>query len=203
MPMVGRVFLRRGWISASILVPIVALAVFSRPHSGEGDWGDIITDFLAWLVLGAGVFLRLWATLYIGGRKSTSLVRDGPYALCRHPLYVASFLIVASLALYLQSLTILAGVMLTALVYAVILIPSEERHLLACLGDVYRDYCRAVPRLLPRWRTPERPGIIEVKVGEFLREYARTFGLIALGAAAEFLAYVRAQAWWPTVFHLP
>ncbi len=203
MALSDKLFLHRGWISAAILLPAVTLAVFSPPWSSEGGWRDMVTDFLAWLVLGGGVFVRLWATLYIGGRKSTSLVAGGPYALCRHPLYVASFLIIMSLPLYLGSWTVLAGVLVITLVYAFVLIPSEERHVLACFGDAYRDYCRATPRFFPRWRVPERPGMIEVKVGAFLREYARTYGLIALGAAAEFVAYCRSQPWWPTPFHLP
>ncbi len=103
-------FLRRGWISTAILLPAVLLACLSRPWNAEGGWRDMVTDFLGWLVLGGGVFVRLWATLYIGGRKSVALVTAGPYAMCRHPLYVASFLIVASLSLYLQSLTIFAAV---------------------------------------------------------------------------------------------
>jgi protein-S-isoprenylcysteine O-methyltransferase Ste14 len=43
-----------------------------------------------------GATLRLWSTLYIGGRKRVVLVSDGPYSLCRNPLYVGTFLIALS-----------------------------------------------------------------------------------------------------------
>lgn len=198
-----RAFLWRGWISALIVLPAIVLASLSRPWTGEGTWSDVGADFLAWLVLGGGVFLRLWATLYIGGRKSLALVTGGPYAVCRHPLYVASFLIILSLALYMQSLTILASALLLALVYSALIVPSEERHVAACFGDAYREYCRATPRFRPRFHALERPGVIEIKVGAFLREYARVYAFIALGAAAEFLAYCRGQSWWPVLFRLP
>jgi len=198
-----RVFERRGWISAAILLPAIVLASFSRPWTSEGGWADTGADFLAWLVLGGGIFLRLWATLYIGGRKSTSLVTGGPYAMCRHPLYVASFLIVVSLAFYLQSLTILAGAVVVGIVYAAIIVPSEERHAAACFGDAYREYGRSTPRFLPRFRSLERPGTVEIKMAAFLREFARVYGLIALGAAADLLAYCRGQPWWPAIFRLP
>ncbi|MCG3127436.1 MAG: hypothetical protein CHACPFDD_02296 [Phycisphaerae bacterium] len=193
----------RGVVSALVLLPVCTLAVFSPPWVGEGTWYDVLGDFVAWIVLGAGVFLRLWATLYVGGRKSVELVTTGPYALCRHPLYVASLLILVSLAIFLLSATVLAAAGLLATVYAFVVVPSEERHALNCFGDEYRGYTAATPRFIPKTLRIAPPGVIETKVGAFLREYARTFGLIALGAAIDLLAYCRTQPWWPTPFHLP
>ncbi len=197
------VFRWRGVVSALVLWPVCAGAVFSAPWVGEGAWYDVLGDFGAWIVLGAGIFLRLWATLYIGGRKSVELVTSGPYALCRHPLYAASFLILVSLAIFLLSASVLAAACLLAIVYAFAVVPSEEQHALDCFGDEYREYTAATPRFLPRTLSIAPPGVIEIKGGAFLREYARTFGLIALGAAIDLLAYCRTQPWWPTPFHLP
>lgn len=204
MARIGRgVFRWRGVVSALVLLPVCAAAVFSPPWVGEGAWYDVLGDFVAWIVLGTGIFLRLWATLYIGGRKSVALVKTGPYALIRHPLYVASFLILVSLASFLLSASVLAAAGLLAIVYAFVVVPSEERHALTCFGDEYRAFMTATPRFLPRTLRIAPPGVIEIKVGAFLREYARTFGLIALGAAIDLLAYCRTQPWWPTPFHLP
>ena len=196
-------FTWRGWLSAAVIVPAVALACLSKPLVGEGQFGDAGLDFLAWLLLGAGVFVRLWATLYIGGRKSLSLVCDGPYALCRHPLYVGAFLILASLAVFLTSPVVFAATLVIGLIYGLLIVPSEERHAAACFGDAYREYCAVTPRFWPRGIKLGRPGKVEVKVGEFMRELARVYGFIALGAAAEFLAYCRPLPWWPKPFHRP
>ncbi len=196
-------FKSRGWISAAIFLPIALLSIFSAPWTLEGTWADVCVDLAGWLVLGAGIFIRLWATLYIGGRKSMALVTDGPYALCRHPLYVASFLIVLALGVFLLSLSIMVAGAALAVVYALVVVPSEERHAIACFGDAYRQYASTTPRFFPRWRRAQRPGMLEIKVAAFLREYARTYGFIALGAAADCLAYLRSQPWWPTPFHLP
>lgn len=197
------VFCWRGAVSALVLLPVCAAAAFSRPWVREGAWADVLADFMAWLLLAAGIFLRLWATLYIGGRKSIELVTEGPYALCRHPLYVASFLILVSLAVFLLSASVLMAACLLALVYALVVVPSEERHAQKCFGDAYCTYSAATPRFVPRKLRIARPGKLEIKVGAFLREYARTFGLIALGAAIDLLAYCRTQPWWPAPFQLP
>ena len=197
------VFAWRGWLSAAIIVPAVAVACLSHPLLSEGDLGDIEVDFLGWLVLGAGVFMRLWATLYIGGHKSMSLVTAGPYALCRHPLYTGSFLILLSLAIFLISPLVLGAALIVGALHAFIIVPSEERHAVECFGDEYRAYCTSTPRFFPRRMTFGRPGTVAVKVGEFLREFARVYGFIVLGAAADLLAYMRGLPWWPKPFHLP
>jgi len=199
----SRLFLWRGWISAAVFLPVVALAAFSRPLIAEGTWPDGIVDLVGWIVLAAGIFIRLWATLYLGGRKSKTLVTCGPFALCRHPLYVASFLVIVALGVFMLSLSVLAAALVLGVIYAVAVVPSEERHALACFGESYRAYADSTPRFLPRWRGIERPGTIEIKVAEFLREYGRAFGLITLGAVIDFAAYCRVQPWWPTPFHLP
>lgn len=197
------VFRWRGVVSALVLMPVCTAAAFSPPWFGEGTWLDVLADLVAWLLLAAGIFLRLWATLYIGGRKSIELVTAGPYSLCRHPLYVASFLILVSLATFLLSISVFVAACLLAVVYAIVIVPSEERHAQECFGDDYRRYKLATGRFLPRKLHLEPPGKLEIKVAAFLREYARTFGLIALGAAIDLLAYCRTQPWWPALFHLP
>lgn len=198
-----RVFELRGWISAALGLPMCVAVVFSRPWFPSGSWCSALGGFLGWLLLGAGIFLRLWATLYIGGRKSLELVTAGPYALCRHPLYLASFLIMAALGLFLLSASLLALAVILSLFYAYAVIPSEEQHALECFGGAYRAYAGITPRFLPRSVRLARPGIVPVKVAACLREFARAYGLIALAAAVYLLADCRARTWWPVVFHLP
>jgi protein-S-isoprenylcysteine O-methyltransferase Ste14 len=198
-----RLFRWRGTISAWVLLPVSLAVAFSRPCVAEGTWPSVAVSLVAWLLLGGGVFIRLWATLYIGGRKSTTLVTTGPYAVCRHPLYWASFLIALSLAAFMVSPSILAAVIALGFAYALAVIPSEERHAIACFGDAYRAYMHKTPGLLPHWRAIERPGKIEIKVAEFLRECARDLGLIALGAGTSLLAHCRALPAWPAWFHIP
>lgn len=197
------VFRWRGVVSALVLVPVFTSAAFSPCCAGEGAWHDLLGEFVAWIVLAAGIFLRLGATLYIGGRKSVELVTTGLYALCRHPLYVALLLILVSLAIFLFSASVLAAAFRLAIVHAFVVVPSEERIALDCFGAEYRDYMAATPRFLPRPLRIAPPGLIEIKVGAFLRDCARALGLVALGAAMDLLAYCRTQRWWPTIFELP
>ena len=198
----AQLFRFRGWISALILLPAIAAACLSRPRWNEGTFADSAVDALGWCLLATGVFLRMWATLYIGGKKSLSFVTEGPYAMCRHPLYLGSFFIVVSLAVFLQSLVLLAAVVLVVVLHAILVLPSEERYLVATFGDAYRAYAQQTPSMLPRLRNLRRPGTIEIKVAELLREAGRALGCGVIGAASEVVIQCRAQPWWP-VLHFP
>jgi protein-S-isoprenylcysteine O-methyltransferase Ste14 len=94
-----------------------------------------------------GLWLRAYASGYV--KKNRELTVTGPYAYVRNPLYLGSMLIAAGFALALLSW--LVAVVL-ALVFAAIYVPviaSEERFLRATFAG-FDDYCRQVPRLIPR-----------------------------------------------------
>lgn len=198
-----RTFEWRGAMSAALILPALLLCAVSRPRVLEGTWLDEAFDAAAWIALGIGALLRLWATLYIGGRKSTELVARGPYAMCRHPLYVGSFVISIALTLYLKNVTVMTAVLLAAVWHTLVVIPSEEAHLRKHLGETYESYCRATPRFVPQFARLDRPGIVEVKVAAFLRECARTLGFILVAIALELFAHARTEPWWPRLLNLP
>src|ERR1700759_4235786 len=86
-------FRHRAVLAAIVLIPATMLSLFSTPHVREGSWIDAFLDVVAWAVFLAGPPFRFWATLYIGGRKPDVVVDEGPYSVCRNPLYLGSLLI--------------------------------------------------------------------------------------------------------------
>jgi protein-S-isoprenylcysteine O-methyltransferase Ste14 len=194
---IDRTFKSRGPLAGIVILPAVAYACLSPPLVNAGTWADAGLSVLAWAIFSAGIVMRIWATLYIGGRKSVALVTEGPYAACRHPLYVGSFFVAVSLAVFLKSPVVLVAVAATAFIYAVWIIPSEEQHALACFGAAYREYQAATPRFIPSFRRLKRPGFVEIKVAELLRELGRDLIGVMIGASAELVAHCRAEPWWP------
>src|SRR4051812_27868607 len=108
-------FRRRGLIGGAVLLPALFVALFSKPMIEEGTWADFFVDSFAWIAFLGGLLFRLWPTLYIGGRKRTTLVCEGPYSICRNPLYLGSLLLTVSFGLFLQSLVF--GMFLGAVVW--------------------------------------------------------------------------------------
>lgn len=81
-----------------------------------------------------------------------ALVKEGPYARIRHPIYLA-FLLMQTSALLITA-NWLIGLCGLAIIISVILIrvPEEERLLIEQFGDEYRDYIQQTGSLIPRLR---------------------------------------------------
>jgi protein-S-isoprenylcysteine O-methyltransferase Ste14 len=196
-------FRSRGLVGALLGLAFGGLVVFSPPFFAEARWERIPFEILGWLTFFAGAGLRFWATLYIGGRKRLVVVSEGPYSICRNPLYVGSFLIALSVALILQSMTFLACVMFGAVFYALATVPAEERYLSRQLGEPYLHYCREVPRFLPRLTNFSTPATVVVSVRALRLECSRAARWVLLPVLADLLCRLRGEIWWPHWVNLP
>jgi protein-S-isoprenylcysteine O-methyltransferase Ste14 len=140
------------WLARRIRVPLgfvtAAVYVFEvARHPAH-------TRAIAWslvLVL-PGLMLRAAASGTV--KKNRELAVTGPYAYTRNPLYLGSMLMAAGFAVALLSWPL---ALLLAAGFAVIYIPviATEEQFLRDTFPGFEDYCRRVPRLLPRF-TPAK-----------------------------------------------
>lgn len=112
-----------------------------------------------------GLWLRAYAAGYV--KKNRELTVTGPYAHTRNPLYLGSMLIAAGFAVALMSwpmALVLAGGF--ALIYIPV-IASEEQFLRSTFAG-FDNYCRQVPRLIPRLTAAraERPQGVAPNAGQ-------------------------------------
>lgn len=188
--------------SIGILVP-AAFVLVSEPTVAEGSWLDEVLDVLAWTVFLAGVGIRFWATLYIGGRKEWTLVCEGPYSLCRNPLYVGSLLMLLSIGLFLDSLTFLVIASAVILVYMMGTVRAEEDRLSRTLGEPYFEYCRRVPRFWPRLSTYQTPEVVPLRVKGVRLECMRMARWVLVPLSMEIVSHLRELPSWPHLLRLP
>ena len=193
----------RAWIGILIMLPFALLSLLSPPPAVEGSWGDIDLDLLGWLLFMVGAGLRWWATLYIGGRKQTTIVAEGPYSICRNPLYVGTFCMGFGVAFFLESVTFAVGFALAALFYLSVTVSAEEVMLREKFGPAFDEYCRRVPRFWPRLRLLRTPAKIQITTQGLWAELMRTRRWLWLPVLCEVAAYLRAESWWPRLLHLP
>lgn len=127
----------------------------------------------------AAVLGRFWAILYIGGRKDAGVMQDGPYSVCRHPLYLASTLGVIGFGLLLGSLVLAAG--LGGMVWLVLSRTArhEEAHLRARFGAAYDAYAARVPRMRPDPRLFRTPAEVTFSVAQLRRNLADAMVFLA------------------------
>jgi protein-S-isoprenylcysteine O-methyltransferase Ste14 len=188
-----------------LLIPLVGVVVLSGRHWPQGTIGDSVFDCLGLALLLTAVGIRTWATFYVGGRKSKELVTTGPYSLCRHPLYLGSFLVGLAMAALLQSLTLaVVFLLLSPLMYAPVM-REEERILELNHGQAFRDYKARVPRkVLPLslrhlvWQRKQ-----EVDMHAMRLHLARFTRAALLFPASEVIAHLQANGTLPVWFHLP
>jgi protein-S-isoprenylcysteine O-methyltransferase Ste14 len=139
-------------------IALVILLVFSN--------GTLETshELLCAILFMMGCFLvgiaslgRLWCSLYIAGHKTKELVIQGPYSICRNPLYFFSMLGGAGVGLASETLTIPAMILVAFALYYPYVIRFEEKNLRELHGRDYEDYFRTVPRFWPKWSLLKEP----------------------------------------------
>lgn len=82
------------------------------------------------------------------GRKERLVVR-GPYKLVRHPMYLAALLSIVGWGLLLDLSFILLAAPIALVWFNFVVMPYEERELVALFGREYEEYMKRVRRVLP------------------------------------------------------
>jgi protein-S-isoprenylcysteine O-methyltransferase Ste14 len=118
------------------------------------------TPWVAWVGVGlaiAGLGFAVWARIHLGRfwsgtvtlKAGHALIRTGPYALTRHPIYTGLLAALTGTALGRGSVAGLLGLGL-CVVALVTKLRQEERLLREHFGPAYQEYQAGVPALLPR-----------------------------------------------------
>ncbi|BCG98461.1 sodium:proton antiporter [Mesorhizobium sp. 131-2-5] len=141
--------MRRLVLAVLVVVLFLALLFGQSTFPPDTPVHETIEMFGVLLIF-LGIVGRLWATLYIGGRKSSEVVTGGPYSITRNPLYVFSTVAAAGVGAQIGSFS---GIILFALLCAGafhIVILREEKFLREALGAPYQAYLDKVPRFFPK-----------------------------------------------------
>ena len=146
---------------------------------------------------------RVWTIRYIGGRKINFLMTDGPYSICRNPLYV--FSIIGAVGIGLLSGSAIPGLLLGAAAASVftVVVKLEEAVLLTTHGDGFRDYVAVTPRFLPslsRWSVKEK---ILVSSGHVARTLLDSALMLTAIPAFMLIAYAQKTGLLPVLLRLP
>ncbi|HLD36260.1 MAG TPA: isoprenylcysteine carboxylmethyltransferase family protein [Planctomycetota bacterium] len=83
--------------------------------------------------------------------KQKKLITAGPYRFVRNPFYVGSFLVDVGLCLITRNIYVAAVYL--PIFYLIVInwrVRKEEGFLRAQFGERYDEYCRMVPRIIPR-----------------------------------------------------
>lgn len=142
-------FKERMRIVRFLMLLSLPMLLFIAPVTQEFTFWHELMELLAHLLVFSGVLIRVYTSLYSGGRKNAVLLTDGPYSVVRNPLYVGSLFAVIGLGLQTGSVIVAAVATTIFLVLHHWTIQKEEAFLQGHYGDAYRNYLRTVPRWVP------------------------------------------------------
>jgi protein-S-isoprenylcysteine O-methyltransferase Ste14 len=144
------------------VVAVIVLVAFSTRPLLVGPWSAVAAA-LGFVLVVVAALGRAWTSLFIAGFKDTQLVRTGPYATCRHPLYALSLLGMTGLGLASRSLTLTAALLAVGWMLHRRAIAAEDTLLEATHGEAARAYRANVPAWLPRWTRHALPVSLEIR----------------------------------------
>lgn len=154
------------WLAHGVWIWVGAALLFFLDTRRSGRPFNIFLlpahAWIAWTGVGlvvAGLGYTVWARVHLGRmwsgtvtlKAEHALVRSGPYAVTRHPIYTGLILALVGTALVRDTLGALAGFAF-CLVGVILKIRQEEQLLIGHFGDAYRAYMAEVPALVPGHR---------------------------------------------------
>ena len=186
---------------ALFLLLLLAVA-FSDGHLFEG-LGGLAAQAAGFALVIAGTLWRIWTSAFIAGRKDAELVDAGPYARCRHPLYLGS--LVAALGLALTTRSLVLTILLPATIFLVLwrAIRREERFLGERYGQAWATYRSRVPAIWPRLGPLAVAETCEVNLLVYRKAFWDAATVLALWLLVVGLDAVHPYGAWRAWFPLP
>lgn len=113
---------------------------------------DSLASIMGVALLLCGILLRISSRGYKSEHSSGGmfLVRGGPYALVRNPMYLGILLIGSGVILACFKWWVLLIFLIILGIRYLTLVFKEEKILSSAFGKEYADYCARTPRLFPR-----------------------------------------------------
>lgn len=155
---------------ALAVVLLMILGVSLSAWHGTMPVVEQLLSLAGWVLVGIGVIGRIWSASYISGHKNAKLIMDGPYSICRNPLYFFSF--VGGLGVLLLTETLVFPLLFVVLFlsYYLQVMMREEKRLQQLHGAAFGTYRSRVPRFWPDFRLFSEPSTYTVSA-QYFRQF--------------------------------
>lgn len=140
----------QGFLIFLSVISTILLSKFLSPNWKQESFDEFL-DALGITIVLFGLLFRIAARGYKADNSfnGTHMIKDGLYALVRHPMYFGTLLIGLGIVLVLFKWW---AFLIFFMVFLAIYIPQinrEEENLFKRFGQEYKDYCRLTPKFFP------------------------------------------------------
>jgi len=193
---------RKAVLAISVVLAVVFLFI------ADSRWpdGGVMHEGIEWVGISLIVICilgRTWSTLFIGGRKNNALIVEGPYSICRNPLYLFSIIGTTGVGAQFGSITVALVCGFFAWVVFLWTTLREEAALLEAFGDTYRRYVERVPRFWPKIGLWDCPPTLTVKPGLIATTFFDAAIFLVAIPIAETFEWLHDIHVLPTLFSVP
>jgi protein-S-isoprenylcysteine O-methyltransferase Ste14 len=154
------------------------------------------------VLVGIASLGRVWSCAYIAGYKTDHLVTQGPYSMCRNPLYFFSLLGALGVGLASETLLIPLVILVGFVGYYPLVIKREEAELLRLHKSEFEIYQKQVPKFFPKVSLLKEPEEYILKPMVFKRHLFNALWFIWLIGILEFIEGLHTLNVFPTIFKI-
>lgn len=191
-------------LQATLLFYLLLMAVTAVAGPPRfGALANLLVSVAALLLVGFAVLGRIWCSVFIAGRKDAELVVEGPYSLCRHPLYTLSLIGGLGLGLATHSWLLTLATLAFLTVMFTTAARAEERLLGSLHGAAYERYRDTTPRFVPRGSWSTAPEHVQVRATVLWKAFLDGGSFIVLLAMIETARTLRENGILPQLLSLP
>ncbi|HOO89971.1 MAG TPA: isoprenylcysteine carboxylmethyltransferase family protein [Syntrophales bacterium] len=192
-------------ITLSQIFAVLLVAFICVSGSSWDDRAPFVTTLLFLLgvvLVGIGSFGRLWCSVYIAGYKTKALVTQGPYSMCRNPLYFFSLLGALGIGFASENFLIPIIISIGFAAYYILVIKSEEAQLARLHKEEFARYVKKVPRFFPKISYLTEPEEYIVKPVIFKSHMLSAIWFIWALGLLEIIKKLHELKILPTLFHI-
>ena len=198
--MTEKLRIRISQIFAGLLVVLICIS--SSLWEDKAPFVTTVLFLLGAVLIGIASLGRLWCSVYIAGYKTDHLVTQGPYSMCRNPLYFFSLLGALGVGLASETLLIPFVILIAFVGYYPLVIKSEEAELIRLHKSEFEIYLKEVPRFFPKISLLKEPEEYIVKPIVFKRHMFSAIWFIWFMGIIEIIEELHELKVLPTIFKI-
>jgi len=132
----------------AVIASFLCILLYQHMHpANESATTELVLDSIGLTFVLFGLYIRISARGYKSEKhlECTCLLKEGPYAFVRNPMYLASFLIGLGAVILLLDYWMIPVYMAFFALWYWPQIHNEEKWLIKKFGQEYSDYCKTTP----------------------------------------------------------
>ena len=157
---------------------------------------------LGMLLVAIGSLGRMYCSVYIAGYKDKTLITQGPYSVCRNPLYFFSTFGALGIGFCSETFTFPLALLQVMILYYPLVVRREEQRLRQRFGREFDDYAKRVPAFFPNPSLFTEPETYTVKPSAYRRHIFSALWFVWIVGLIELVEGLKEIGWVPAFWSI-